>query len=179
MTAAKGIGGHHRPHRGHTDEWLTPPEIITALGSFDLDPSSPVNRPWPTAAEHFTVDDDGLTRRWDGRVWLNPPYGPETGRWLARLAEHGDGIALIFARTETETFHRYGWQRADAMLFLRGRLHFHTVDGTRAKANAGAPSVLIAYGKRNVLALEQSGLDGHLVRLERTEPSEPQHELAV
>src|SRR5437763_5696 len=85
--------------------------------------------------------DLGWTRRWTGRVFMNPPYGPETGKWLARLADHGDGIALIFARTETEMFHRHGWQRADAMLFLRGRLHFHSVDGARAAANAGAPSV--------------------------------------
>lgn len=165
MTSAKGIGGHHRPHHGSTDEWLTPPEIVAALGAFDLDPSSPVHRPWPTATQHFTVEDDGLTRRWHGRVFLNPPYGPATGKWLARLAEHGDGIALIFARTETEMFHRYGWERADAMLFLRGRLHFHFVDGRRAKANAGAPSVLIAYGALNVRALKQSGLEGHLVEL--------------
>jgi len=51
------------------------------------------------------------------------------------------------------------------MLFLRGRLHFHRVDGSRASANAGAPSVLIAYGPQNVRAMETSGLDGHLVRL--------------
>jgi hypothetical protein len=179
VTAAKGIGGHHRPHHGYTDEWLTPPEIIAALGTFDLDPCSPINRPWPTAAQHFTVEDDGLTRRWQGRVWLNPPYGPETGKWLARLADHGDGIALIFARTETEMFHRYGWQRADGMLFLRGRLHFHYVDGSRGKANAGAPSVLIAYGEQNVAALERSGLDGHLVSIDHQGRPELQHGLAV
>ena len=30
------------------DEWLTPPEIIKSLGEFDLDPCSPINRPWAT-----------------------------------------------------------------------------------------------------------------------------------
>lgn len=163
----KGIGGHQRAYEGKTDEWLTPPEVLATLGRFDLDPCSPINRPWPTAERHFTVEDNGLIQRWSGRVFLNPPYGPETGKWLARLSEHGDGIALIFARTETEMFHRYGWQRADGMLFLQGRLHFHYVDGSRAKANAGGPSVLIAYGERNVEALERSGLSGHLVRLQR------------
>ena len=161
----KGIGGHQRAFRGRTDEWLTPPEIIRALGPFDLDPCSPVNRPWPTAARHFTVEDNGLMRSWEGRVWLNPPYGPETGDWLMRLASHGNGIALIFARTETEMFHRYGWDRADAMLFLRGRLHFYNVCGERAKLNAGGPSVLIAYGKANVDALRFSGIKWRLVEL--------------
>ena len=27
------------------DEWLTPPEITTALAPFDLDPCSPIKRP--------------------------------------------------------------------------------------------------------------------------------------
>lgn len=50
------------------DEWLTPPEIIRALGSFDLDPCAPVKRPWEMAANHFTVLDNGLNKPWQGRV---------------------------------------------------------------------------------------------------------------
>lgn len=160
-----GIGSHTRPHRGQSDEWLTPPEVLAALGPFDLDPCAPVNRPWETAGRHYTVGDNGLWQEWAGRVWLNPPYGPETGRWLERLATHGNGIALIFARTETEMFHRWGWERADAMLFLRGRLHFHRVGGERAKANAGGPSVLIAYGSANAAALRVCGLAGKFIGL--------------
>jgi hypothetical protein len=98
-------------------------------------------------------------------VWLNPPYGPETGKWLKRLADYGRGTALIFARTETEMFFSHGWERADAMLFLRGRLHFHRLNGERAKMNAGAPSVLIAYGAADAAALESAGLAGKFVRL--------------
>lgn len=161
----KGIGGHHRGFRGATDEWLTPPHILNVLGAFDLDPCSPIGRPWPTARIHYTVDDDGLSKPWDGRVWLNPPYGPETGKWLEKLADHDNGIALVFARTETDMFHCHVWPTADAVLFLRGRLHFHNVKGERAKANAGGPSVLIAYGSGNVKALRESGLKGKLVEL--------------
>jgi hypothetical protein len=154
------MGGHHEPFRGGKDEWLTPPFILAALGEFDLDPCAPVDRPWAMARSHYTVEDDGLSRPWFGRVWCNPPYGPETGRWLARLAEHGDGIALTFARTETEMFFREGWAKASGMLFLKGRLFFHHVTGERAKHNSGAPSVLIAYGDANVEALRSSGLPG-------------------
>lgn len=128
------------------DEWLTPPDLVQMLGPFDLDPCSPVHRPWDTAAQHYTVLDDGLLQPWHGRVWMNPPYGPETGKWLAKLARHGDGVALIFARTETAAFHEYVWPRASALLFLRGRLVFLNVDGSPARFNAGAPSVLVAYG---------------------------------
>lgn len=39
----------HQKNGGH-DEWLTPPEILRALGEFDLDPCAPVVRLWETAA---------------------------------------------------------------------------------------------------------------------------------
>lgn len=159
-----GMGGHQSA-RMLKDEWLTPPAIIDALGRFDLDPSAPINRPWAMAANHYTIEDNGLSRPWSGRVWLNPPYGKETGKWLARLADHGDGIALIFARTETEMFFDHVWRKADGLLFFQGRLHFHHVDGTRAAANAGAPSVLVAYGQKNVDALRDSGIKGQMIYL--------------
>src|SRR5690606_7612872 len=143
----------HQSQRMGKDEWLTPPDLLRELGPFDLDPCAPITRPWPTADHHYTIEDDGLSRPWFGRVWLNPPYGRETGRWLARLADHGNGLALIFARTETEMFFSHVWEQADTVLFLRGRLHFHHVDGIRAPANGGAPSVLIAYGAENARAL--------------------------
>lgn len=157
-----GMGGHHSAQAGK-HEWLTPPELIKALGEFDLDPCSPVNRPWPTAKNHFTIKDDGLSQPWIGRIWLNPPYGPFTGDWLERLADHGNGIALIFARTETDDWHQQVWKRAQAILFLHGRIYFHHVEGHQAQANAGAPSALIAYGQNNVTALQKSGLSGSLV----------------
>lgn len=167
----KGMGGHQSA-RMLNDEWLTPPEIIRALGPFELDPCAPVHRPWDTARLHYTRLDDGLSKPWQGRVWLNPPYGRNTEKWLARLADHGVGTALIFARTETETFHRYVWSRATAVHFLRGRLHFHYVDGRRARANSGAPSVLVAYGEHDAEVLwnaSQTSLPGAFLRLDRSE----------
>lgn len=158
--ASKGIGGHQKPYRGETDTWLTPPHILRALGPFDLDPCCPEGMPWPTATEHYTPADDGLALPWRGLVWLNPPYGPETGRWLSRLADHGEGIALVFARTETDQFFRQVWCRANAVLFLKGRLHFHRIDGTRAEFNAGAPSILVAYGAEASLRLAGCCIEG-------------------
>lgn len=143
------------------DEWLTPPEIVTALGAFDLDPCSPVARPWPTAATHLTIEDDGLAHEWAGRVWCNPPFGREAIKWLRKMAKHGNGIALIPARTETVMFYETVWGVADAVLFIKGRPHFHHVDGLRASFNSGAPICLVAYGAQNVAALRASKL-GHV-----------------
>lgn len=163
--ARKGIGGHQSA-KMRTDEWLTPPEILNALGEFDLDPCAPINRPWNMAKEHFTVMDNGLKKDWSGRVWLNPPYGLQCAKWLNRLALHGNGIALIFARTETDMFFEHVWGKADAILFIKGRLHFHNTEGQRARANAGAPSVLVAFGYENVSVLKHSKIPGKLILLE-------------
>lgn len=128
------------------DEWLTPPELIARLGHFDLDPCAPITRPWPTASAHFDKNQNGLAQAWQGRVWLNPPFGSEASLWLARLAKHGFGTALIPARTETRMFFDHVWPAASGILFLKGRPHFHYVDGSRAPFNSGAPICLISYG---------------------------------
>lgn len=159
-----GMGVSRAQHS--SDVWLTPPHIIRALGVFDLDPcAAPSPRPWPTATRHIELPDNGLLAPWHGRVWLNPPYGLQTGAWLQKLADHGDGIALIFARTDTAAFFDHVWPKAFAVLFLRGRLRFCDRVGRVAKTSGGAPSCLIAYGASNAVALQSSGLDGRLVVL--------------
>lgn len=151
------------------DEWLTPPDLIKSLGEFDLDPCSPINRPWPTAKKHYTIEDMGLMQDWEGRVWMNPPYGEETGDWLGKLRLHGNGIALVFGRTDTQYFQEYVFKVADALFFIRGRLKFYHVTGKQAKDSAGAPSVLIAYGNDNAEALKNfSFVRGHYLDLRQS-----------
>lgn len=82
-----------------------------------------------------------------------------------RLSEYGNGVALIFARTETKMFFETVWDKEDSILFIRGRLYFHHVDGRKSKNNSGAPSCLIAYGKNNTEILKTSSIDGKLVLL--------------
>lgn len=145
------------------EEWLTPPEIVRACGPFDLDPCSPINRPWPTADKHYTILDDGLRQSWSGFVWCNPPYGRKTGDWLEQMAFHNNGIALIFARTETRMFFDWVWAHASALLFIKGRLQFHNVDGTPGPTCAGAPSVLVGYGPAAAARLQSCGIAGHYI----------------
>lgn len=145
----------HQKNGGH-DEWLTPPEILAKLGRFDLDPCAPAVRPWPTASRHYWAE--GLDMPWEGRIWLNPPFGREAIKWMRRMAAHGVGIALLPARTETRMFYETVWDHAHAICFLKGRPHFHYVDGTRAKANSGAPICLIAYSEFDAMVLRDSDL---------------------
>ena len=146
------------------EEWLTPPYILEALGSFDLDPCAPAVRPWDMAKNHYCKEQDGLSQVWFGRVWCNPPYGRQTFEWLKRLAEHKNGIALIFARTETKGFHSEVWNKAHSVFFFRGRLKFHFPDGVQGDC-ANAPSCLVSYSADNTEAIRKSGLNGKLIIL--------------
>lgn len=145
----------------NNDVWLTPPSIITALGEFDLDPCSPINRPWATAKKHLTIEDESLLHHWEGRVWLNPPYGKYLEKFMHKMALHRNGTALIFARTETKTFQKYVFPFAESILFIEGRLKFFNIEGVEANFNANAPSVLIGYNEFNSEMIEQSGIKGH------------------
>ena len=147
-----------------TNVWLTPPKLVAALGEFDLDPCSAGDMPWEIAKNKYTEKDDGLVQDWEGRVFMNPPYGRLLDPFLHKLAGHGNGIALVFARTETRAFFRNVWGRADAIMFLKGRVKFYRPDGTQG-ASSGSPSCLIAYGTSNVEALDASNLEGHIVDL--------------
>ncbi len=186
-----GMGGHQSAAAMSTT-WLTPPHVIDGLGgadSFDLDPCGFPG--WRTAKHAICLPDDGLAADWgDDNVWMNSPYGAEGETWLQRLADHGRGVALIFARTETASFHRDVWGRAAGLLFLAGRLHFHYPDGENvaacdghhvwkerapkvfscrlcgvSKTNAGAPSVLCAYGQDDLDRLAACVLPGALTPL--------------
>lgn len=154
----------HKPV-GETVEWLTPPEIIQELGPFDLDPCTPINRPWDTASVHYNRLDDGLSKEWFGRIWVNPPYSAkDCDIWMERFHKHGNGMALVFARTETKWFCKWGWT-SDLLLFPEGRLYFYKPDGTRASGNAGHGSVILAMGDECVDKLYNSSIKGARVKL--------------
>ena len=147
--------------------WLTPPEIINALGPFDLDPCCPPTMPWRTATRMVHWPEDGLKVDWTGkRIWCNPPYGREAVPFLRKMAENktGGGILLIFARTDTAAWQDWIFPHTNGILFLRGRLRFHRPDGTQGET-ASAPSALVAYSERDFARLRESGLRGAFLRI--------------
>lgn len=152
-----------------TNRWLTPNWIVKELGHFDLDPCGAPNH--SLADVTYQIDDgqDGLILPWHGRVWLNPPYGSEAPPFLKKMAEHQNGIAFIFARTETKAFFNYVWDSATAILFIKGRIKFlneHLVEFPAANA----PSVLIAYSDFDADVLQNCSIAGKFIdlRLNRT-----------
>jgi len=132
----------HVSYNSGNNEWYTPEQYILAakevMGEIDLDPaSSEFANQVVGAKQIYTVDDDGLAKEWAGKVWLNPPYAGElVSLFCNKIAEHynnGDVTeAIILVNNATET----GWfgtliEPASSVVFLKGRVRYYTVDGTK------------------------------------------------
>lgn len=152
-------GFTHESTRNESFEWYTPPEVFAGLGlTFDLDPCSPgAGKSFVPALNHYTIEDDGLASPWFGTTFVNPPYGSETPKWMRKLAEHGDGIALVFSRTDVKWFQEVGVQ-ADLICFVSGRIKFFKGNIEDRGGTPGAGSMLLAYGETAAKALLNSGL---------------------
>jgi hypothetical protein len=138
-------------------EWYTPKWIFDELMvNFDLDPCSPHDMKTAVPAlTKYTIFDDGLKKDWFGRVWLNPPYGRETNLWIDKMINHGDGIALVFSRTDAK-WCQYALKKATAVLFLSGRIEFipgH--ENKHKKSRCGAGTIMFAFGDDNAAALKR------------------------
>lgn len=136
-----------------SEEWYTPADIvervIQVLTGIDLDPcSNSQEAPNVPAALHFSKAEDGLTREWNGKVWMNPPYGRSIGQWIGKLVseyEAGrvtEAIALVPARTDTAWFAAL---RDFPRCFVQGRITFLKPDGSKADP-APFPSALVYLG---------------------------------
>lgn len=145
-------------HKGQSNTWLTPLELVRALGDFDLDPCG-FPEHW-TASAMILPPEDGLKKEWYGRVWLNPPYGKEVVQWLDKLHHHGNGIALVFARTDTTWFQKH-MGLCSSVLLIAGRISFLN-EKKQTGHNAGTGSALFAYGRKNADALRRSGIKGYI-----------------
>jgi hypothetical protein len=149
----------HEYSVGESDEWYTPPEIFEAINLvFDLDPCSPGKDHWVPARNVFTINDDGLTRTWNGLVFMNPPFGKRNGHvpWLVKFLNHGNGIAIVRSYTSSGWWHDH-MHRADSLLWPRGKTKFIRADGTIGRA-PGHGIVLIGMGNISCCALHKSGL---------------------
>jgi phage N-6-adenine-methyltransferase len=139
-----------------TDDWPTPGDLFDALNQefqFTLDPcASTANA---KCADFFTVEDDGLSKAWNGSVFMNPPYGREIGKWVAKAYEAAANgatvVCLIPARTDTAYWHDFV-MRASEVRFIRSRLHFDNpvhqerkASGKATAHNAPFPSAVIVF----------------------------------
>ena len=159
----------HEQSVGATDEWYTPPWIFEALGvEFSLDVASPGSTavPWIPTKAHImggSLEHDWRDLASDhggGSLWMNPPFGARNGirPWLEKLARYGDGLALVPNRTGADWWQDFA-QRADGLLFIRGKVKFLRPDGTEGES-PGYGNVLMAFGRTMAGALRSSRIGG-------------------
>ena len=128
-------------------EWATPQDLFDSLNTlygFDLDVAATAEN--SKCRRFFTKEDDGLSQDWGGcRVWCNPPYGRQIGKWVQKAYEEsrkpGTLVAMLLpARTDTAWFHDYAMK--GKVQFLRGRVRFGG-----AENNAPFPSIIVIFGE--------------------------------
>ena len=147
-------GPEQRPTR-----WLTPSPIVQALGSLTWTRAGAGGHELAARTYLEERDEDGLVLPWEGRVWLNPvrcrglPF-------LERMADHGNGVALIFARTETKGVPavEYGTAPTPSSSLRAVWCSGDADKGTPPRPTLGAEVVWWLYGHGNVDALHRSGL---------------------
>jgi hypothetical protein len=146
----------HELAQARTVEWYTPPEVFERLGlKFDMDVASPMAGPvpWVPADAFLSPRENGLVTPWQGIVWCNPPYGRLLPKFAHRMVEHGSGILLLPARTETRLFQATA-PAASAIAFPRLRMHLIRGDGYQGRA--GYASLLMAFGPTSAEALRRA-----------------------
>lgn len=143
----------HVSHNSGDNEWYTPAPFIKAareaMGGIDVDPAScPLANETVEAAKYYTAEDDGLTRPWVGRVWLNPPYAQPLIRQfcegLVKRYQEGEvRAACVLVNNGTET----AWGQAllscaAAVCFPKSRVKFYSPGGAKSSPLQGQ---LVAY----------------------------------
>lgn len=138
---------------------LTPLSLIKKLGVFDYDPCGIKSH--KTANKIVSLPEDGLLSDWEGRVWLNPPYSNPT-QFMEKLANHGNGIALVLNSTDTNWFQN-SIRKASGMLLLKGRPKFMRLDMSQVSIMRGV--VLFAFGESNAAILKECSIEGFYINL--------------
>jgi DNA N-6-adenine-methyltransferase (Dam) len=151
----------HWESSGKSSDWYTPKYIFDALGeTFDIDAAAPYDntRCHVPCRSHFWAD--ALQKEWNGFVWLNPPFGGRNGitPWLKKFFAHGNGIALSPDRTSAPWWQEYA-PRADAILFVAGKIRFLRPDGSEGTSPSNG-TTLLAAGDRAEMALRRAATNG-------------------
>jgi len=112
-----------------SNTYLTDPKLLGLLGPFDTDPCVHTEMPWATADIMYNINDDGLSKDWFGRIFMNPPYRGVL-KWAKRFIEAESGIALLNGRSTETKATQLIMEYSDCIWFPKGRLSFFKSDGT-------------------------------------------------
>ena len=126
-------------------DWETPSDLYDALDAefhFTLDVCARADN--TKCAQFFTPEVDGLAQEWRGVCWMNPPYGREIGKWIAKARESSRKwastvVCLVPARVDTRWWHE-DVMKASEIRLVRGRVVF-----VGATASAPFPVAIVVF----------------------------------
>ncbi len=101
-------------HTCDSPEWYTPSPFVEAarevMGAIDLDPASHEEANLTVkAGRFFSEDDNGLTQRWFGRVFVNPPGGLVPAFWRKFVSgEFVEGVWIGYSLEQLQTLQQIG-----------------------------------------------------------------------
>lgn len=157
------------------NEWYTPKRFVDAarqvLGEIDLDPAScPVAQRTVCAGAYFTKDDDGLSKPWSGRLWVNPPFArtlivPFVQKLVDEFAAGNVTAAILLTNSETASkWFQLALSKATLACFATPRLRFLRSD---TSCPTGAPQLgqtFFYFGSDDDRFAEVFGALGGVVR---------------
>lgn len=143
-----------------SDDFLTPPELVSAMGEFDLDPCASKRQERQLAKRCYRFpEDNGLLLPWDGDVFCNPPFS-ELQAWVSRFILHGSGVMLVPARVEVSWFWKL-WLNCNAIFLTKGPVKYICPEGKSPPRFFGG--AFCAMGERNAQRLPNIPLRGVLI----------------
>ena len=157
----------HVANNSGNNEWYTPDEFIEAarhvMGRIDLDPASnAIANEHVKATTYYSIDDDGLTKEWSGKVWMNPPY---EGKLIIQFIETlnaefvagrvTEAVVLVNNATETKWFQSLA-RHASAVCFPQSRIKFWYPGKTEAAPLQGQAFLYLGVNSRAFIAVFQS-----------------------
>mgnify|MGYP001170036786 FL=1 len=138
-------------YSSNSNEWYTPNDLYEKLNmefKFNLDPCATKEN--AKCDKFYTKRDDGLSKKWSGRVFVNPPYGREIGKWVEKsykesLTEDVELVVMLIpSRTDTKYWHEWIFGKASVINFFKGRLKFGGSNNS-----APFPSALVVFNKKS------------------------------
>lgn len=137
-----------------SDEHYTPKWLFEAIGlEFDLDPASPEIGSNVPAKIKYTIHDDGLSKSWSGRVWLNPPFSNPTP-WIHKFIENANGMCIV-PISRSKWFDAI-WNACDGLAKTPYNLKFDRPDGSSKQISF--QTFIFAIGEDNLEALRNANL---------------------
>lgn len=129
-------------------DWETPSTLFNQLNkefNFTLDVCA--NESNAKCENYFSPETDGLSKKWSGTCWMNPPYGRRISKWIQKAHDESkkgcDVVCLIPSRTDTKYWHDYCMKAAEVR-FIKGRLCFGD-----SKTSAPFPTAIVVFKKHS------------------------------